>query len=128
MLRLAAATACLWPAIATAAQWNPTSSDGLSNTAGGSGTLGQVTTGGANTGFGASALVLNQTGRSNTAMGYIALNHNNGSYNTAIGDSAMQFNTTGSHNTATGASALRVGFETHVDRAIRRTRSMREAA
>jgi hypothetical protein len=112
-LRLVAAAACLWPAIAAAADWNPTSSDGLNNTAGGQGTLSQRTTGGSNTGFGANVLVINKTGRSNTGVGSFVLNNNNGDYNTAIGDNAMEFNATGVKalfSTTKGNGNVAVGY------------------
>jgi trimeric autotransporter adhesin len=90
---------------------NPTASDGHSNTAGGTGSLGMVdetATGGFdNTAFGFQALFSNTTGDDNTAIGWAALNINTtGGQNTAIGAGVLELNTTGSANTAVGFRAL----------------------
>src|SRR5262245_9881656 len=89
---------------------NPTKSSGFpepsGNTAGGSASLGALSTGHENTAFGYQALVLNTTGSNNTAVGTFALISNNGSDNTAIGKFALRNNTTGNNNTASGADAL----------------------
>jgi trimeric autotransporter adhesin len=100
---------------------NPTQSDNLANTAGGSGALLNNTTGTGNTGFGDSALLNNQSGNYNTAIGVSALLGNTegmfntaigfvaggatGNYNTASGDYAL-FSNTGDYNTANGFGAL----------------------
>ena len=82
-------------------------SDLNSNTGGGTGALGKVTTGGDNTAYGASALKSTTTGTANTAIGLNALLSNTtGSANTATGTSALFSNTTGSANIAVGWSAL----------------------
>ena len=87
---------------------NPTASDANFNTAGGSGALFDVTTGGvSNTAFGFYALRYNTSGDNNTAFGDAALLSNTtGSYNTAIGLDALFSNINGFHNTASGAGAL----------------------
>jgi hypothetical protein len=95
-----------------------------SNTATGSGALGNNTTGVYNTASGWDALFSNTTGYENTAHGFLALEYNtngyqntaegaytlldntSGSDNTASGWVALLFNTTGSNNTASGAFAL----------------------
>jgi hypothetical protein len=88
--------------------WNPTASDANENTAGGTGALQSVGSGGSsNTAFGFHALFSNTTGDSNTASGIFALESNTtGSVNTASGYSALLSNTTGPANTASGYSAL----------------------
>jgi hypothetical protein len=92
---------------------NPTPSDALGNTAGGTNALqnvvetGTCVTGGCdNTAFGLHALESNTTGDENTAIGAGALGQNNGFANTAIGSATLQNNTTGHDNTASGQSAL----------------------
>ena len=103
---------------------DPTHSDSLGNTAGGTGALSNNTTGKDNTAFGDNALLgnttglfntatgfealkLNVTGGNNTAMGLVALTANSiGSENTAVGSQALDHNDTGNSNTAIGVSAL----------------------
>jgi hypothetical protein len=85
---------------------NPTPSDALGNTAGGTGAL-SITTGNLSTAFGYSALFYNTTGAFNTATGDFALNDNTtGTYNTASGYVALYSNVTGQSNTADGVAAL----------------------
>jgi len=55
---------------------NPTMSDAQGNTAGGTGALGNVTTGIHNTAFGDAVLFANITGFANTASGFQALSGN----------------------------------------------------
>jgi hypothetical protein len=77
------------------------------NTALGSETLVNNTTGSYNTAAGADALQSNTTGMQNTATGAGALLDNTtGGFNTAAGSGALSSNSTGSSNTATGAGAL----------------------
>jgi trimeric autotransporter adhesin len=86
---------------------DPTASDALANTAGGSNALGSNTTGGGNTAFGFDALYSNTTGDANTAFGYGALVTNTtGGGNTAFGVEALLSNATGPYNTASGLNAL----------------------
>ena len=86
---------------------NPTPSDALGNTAGGTDALSANTTGAANTAFGDDALLNNTIGESNTATGDGALLSNTiGGSNTANGVSALQSNTLGGGNTAFGSFAL----------------------
>jgi len=110
---------------------NPTTTDSLGNTAGGSNALfftietGDcgVTAGCFNTAFGGTALTNNMVGSNNTAMGLAALQQNTnsdntavgsltlssnnaGNFNTAVGSQALSFNTAGKKNTAVGAGAL----------------------
>jgi hypothetical protein len=86
---------------------NPTASDGLGNTAGGTNALVSNTTGDGNTAFGDVALVSNTTGAENTANGANALFSNTtGFNNTASGFNALFSNTTGGDNTASGLDAL----------------------
>ena len=119
-LRVLAAAACLWPAVAAAQQsWNPTASDDNNNTAAGSFVLQDHTSGSDNTAIGYAALFLNTIGFRNTASGASALNSNtSGKYNTASGFSALQANTTGSYNTASGVSALGPNTTGHNNTAI----------
>src|ERR1044071_8495018 len=85
---------------------NPTATDSFGNTAGGTGTLQSLISGGDfNTGFGWDALVANQTGSENSAFGYEALFFNTASQNTATGFDALTHNSTGFENTATGDQA-----------------------
>ena len=80
---------------------------GTDNTASGVNALGANTTGVDNTASGTSALQNNTTGGSNTAVGQNALSRNTtGSYNTASGARSLQNNTTGKSNTADGDQAL----------------------
>lgn len=86
---------------------NPTGSDALANTAGGSNALGSNTTGSDNTAFGFEALYSNTTGDANTAFGYGALVSNTtGGGNAAFGPEALLSNTTGLYNTAIGVDSL----------------------
>lgn len=86
---------------------NPTSSDPMGNTAGGSFALFNNTTGINNTAFGETALPSNNTGAFNTAAGALALYFNTtGGSNTAFGAGALLGNTKGQSNTATGYLAL----------------------
>jgi hypothetical protein len=124
---MTAAAACLWPALAKAAQsWNPTASDagyntaagtnallvvdpsvGFDNTAVGQNALSANTSGSYNSASGAFALAKTTTGSSNTATGFATLFYNTtGAYNTANGANALYNNTTGSSNSATGYEAL----------------------
>jgi hypothetical protein len=107
-LYLAAAMACLWPAVVNAQSWNPTASDASFNTAAGTGALPSHTSGGAaNTAIGNGALNHNTAGSANTASGLEALYFNTtGGSNTADGNEALLNNTTGHGNTASGAFAL----------------------
>ena len=102
---------------------NPTISDGLRNTAGGSQAL-LANSGADSTAFGNRALAINTFGNNNTALGSFALGSNttgirntamgayalfsniNGIYNTAIGQAALIKNTSGLGNTALGLQAL----------------------
>jgi trimeric autotransporter adhesin len=87
---------------------DPTPSDALGNTAGGTGAVFSTTTGAQNTGFGFDALGTNTTGDNNTASGAYALPTNTtGNNNTASGAYALYSNTTGDDNTASGVNALR---------------------
>ena len=80
---------------------------GNANTAGGSGALASVTTGGNNTANGYRSLFLMTTGGYNTATGSQALvNTTTGNSNTATGGLALQANTTGVSNTGTGFQSL----------------------
>jgi hypothetical protein len=117
------AALCLAPAAAGAAEWNPTASDGHSNTAAGGNALDHVT-GFSNTAVGYQALFANTGGNYNAAGGSGALHNNtlgsdntatgantlynnlSGNYNTADGTAALYINTTGNNNTATGFQAL----------------------
>jgi trimeric autotransporter adhesin len=86
---------------------NPTPSDALGNTAGGTAALSHNTSGQYNTGFGQGALFSNTTGGGNTAFGVVALVSNTtGVDNTASGVNALYSNTTGGGNTAFGSAAL----------------------
>jgi len=76
------------------------------NTAVGSQSLNQNTTGSLNSAFGASALVNNTTGNDNTAIGVSSLYSNtSGNLNTGIGKWVMNYNITGMRNTAVGYRA-----------------------
>ena len=86
---------------------NPTASDAVGNTAGGTGALVNNTNGTDNTAFGHAALDVSTTGNGNTADGSGALNANTtGSNNTASGAFALDNNTTGDRNTAIGTEVL----------------------
>jgi hypothetical protein len=87
---------------------NPTVSDALGNTAGGTGALGSLGTTGENTAFGNNALSSNTTGFGNTATGYGALQANTTGFgNAAHGNDALASNAIGGRNTALGEEALR---------------------
>jgi len=61
----------------------------------------------ANTAFGSNTLRDNTTGADNTGVGFFALRYNTtGGNNTALGQGTLQTNTTGSSNVAVGRSAL----------------------
>jgi hypothetical protein len=82
-------------------------SDGYGNTAMGTDTLYELTTGYYyNTGAGYLTLYLNETGQYNAAFGAAALLENNASYNTGIGAFALEINSSGASNTALGYEAL----------------------
>ena len=86
---------------------NVSSDPVLFNTAGGTGALGNNTTGKDNTAFGFDTLTTNTTGSLNTAYGLEALFSNTtGRNNTAGGVDALFSNTTGSNNTAYGLDTL----------------------
>src|SRR5215472_13298533 len=86
---------------------DPTTSDALANTAGGSNALFRNTTGDGNTAFGYDVLYSNTTGDGNTAFGFGALVTNTtGGGNAAFGSEALLSNTTGLYNTASGVNAL----------------------
>jgi hypothetical protein len=105
-LSLGLVAAFLWPAIAGAAEWNPTASDSHQNTAAGSGALNSEA-GNYNMAAGYYALHANTTGAYNTASGYFALSNNTtGTANVASGANALRYNATGNYNTANGYSAL----------------------
>jgi len=108
--------------------WNPVSSDGMNNTAMGTGalmnpnldsdggchntasgadTLTVDTSGSYNTATGFGAMTSNLTGDNNTGLGAETLYSNtSGSNNSASGYQALYNNKTGSYNSATGANAL----------------------
>jgi trimeric autotransporter adhesin len=110
--------------VTRAAPPNPTPSDEVYNTAGGTGSLFSVTSGGvyntafgyrtlfntteglSNTAIGFSALEMNTESSNNTAAGYSALRANTGVGSTAVGAFALEMNTEGSSNTALGYGAL----------------------
>jgi len=80
---------------------------GFSNTAIGVGALQGNTTASSNTAIGSDALYFNTTGIANTALGINALQKNiSGNDNSALGSGALFNNTTGNLNTAIGTSAL----------------------
>jgi hypothetical protein len=86
---------------------NPTPSDSLSNTAGGTSALVNTTHGALNTAFGFYALVTNDSGSSNSAFGSYAMRANtDGAYNSAFGYNALLYNTTGRDNSAFGSDTL----------------------
>jgi trimeric autotransporter adhesin len=89
---------------------NPTNSDPLSNTAGGTAALVNNlnrTNGTENTAFGEQALRDNTIGSDNTAVGADALQNNtSGENNTAVGAEALENNMTGNNNTAVGFQTL----------------------
>jgi hypothetical protein len=87
---------------------NPTTSDAINNTAGGTGALSSLVVGSnSNTAFGRNALNSNTSGVHNTASGRNALRNNTtGDDNTASGHLALEGNITGFGNTAVGRDAL----------------------
>jgi trimeric autotransporter adhesin len=86
---------------------NPTASDGLGNTAGGTEAFVSNTTGVGNSAFGDGALFNNTTGGDNTAVGFEA-GHTNaaGAFNTFIGFQADVFADGITNGTALGAGAV----------------------
>jgi len=79
----------------------------VSNTALGSNTLANNSTGGNNSATGYQALYSNSTASNNTANGYQALYSNTtGANNVATGLQALRYNTTGGNNAASGTQAL----------------------
>src|SRR5215472_1818540 len=85
---------------------DPTASDALANTAGGSNALFRNTTGDGNTAFGYDALYSNTTGGDNSASGSGALyNNTTGVENTASGFLSGLTNIAGNYNTFIGAGA-----------------------
>jgi hypothetical protein len=88
---------------------NPTASDSLSNTAGGTSALINTAHGGLNTAFGFNALTTNSGGSSNSAFGSYTLRANTeGVNNSAFGYDTLRDNTTGARNSAFGNQALNV--------------------
>jgi Chaperone of endosialidase len=86
---------------------DPSTGDGMENTAIGAAALLNNATGYFNTANGAFALFNNTTGFYNTAIGKDALiNNTTGNHNGANDDNALASNTTGSFNTATGHQAM----------------------
>jgi hypothetical protein len=86
---------------------NSVTSDGVGNTAMGTGVLVNLSTGNSNTASGLNTLAFNTTGSYNTAAGVNALQYNTtGFLNTATGADALQYNTTGMANSAFGINAL----------------------
>ena len=93
---------------------------GVGNTAVGTFSLFDVSTGNFNTAVGAGSLDLN-LGDSNTATGAAALLFNTaGTQNTANGTAALEFNDTGSYNTAVGTFALYNNIAGSVNTAVGR--------
>lgn len=79
---------------------------GTNNTAFGTQTLSQVTTGNSNVAIGTQALMNNTTGTNNTAIGIDALkNLTTGGFNISIGPYSSQQNISGTENIAIGNSA-----------------------
>lgn len=94
-----------------AATWNPVSSDGMANTAMGTGALTDPdldADGGChNTASGAETLTVDSSGSYNTATGFASLTRNlTGNNNTGLGAETLFSNTSGSNNTASGYQAL----------------------
>ncbi len=82
-------------------------SQAVDNTAIGSKSMVNNTTGSDNTALGPNTLYSNTTGFGNTAVGSYSLNANEtGQGNTGIGNSTLAFNTSGYNNTATGYNSL----------------------
>ena len=101
--RLTGGVACLvlllWGGLSWGEPPNPTPSDNLGNTAGGSHALSDNTTGYDNTAFGIGALLNNMDGSVNTASGaYALLRNTTGDLNTASGAYALRNNMTGDSN------------------------------
>jgi hypothetical protein len=91
--------------------WDPVRSDGMNNTAMGTGALANPNLdndGGChNTASGQDALEVDTSGSYNAATGFSALASNlTGDYNTGLGAEALFSNTSGSNNTASGYQAL----------------------
>jgi hypothetical protein len=91
--------------------WNPVRSDGMNNTATGTGALANPNLdddGGChNTASGSATLQVDTSGSYNSAMGFGALTSNlTGDYNTGLGAEALYANKSGSNNTASGYQAL----------------------
>ena len=94
-----------------AGTWNPVASDGMYNTAIGSGALADPdldADGGChNTASGDGALHWDSSGSYNTANGFDSLTNNlTGNYNTGFGTYTLYSNTSGQNNTASGFDAL----------------------
>jgi Chaperone of endosialidase len=86
---------------------NVVESDGERNTAMGSFSLFNLTTGVGNTAAGYLVLAANTDGTGNTAVGNIALSSNESAdYNTALGYAALSNNSMGNRNAAVGSRAL----------------------
>lgn len=79
---------------------------GASNTAIGEKALQNNTTGGNNTALGSGALYSNGSANNNTAVGFQSLNKNTSSDNTAVGYQSLFNNVDGYQNTAIGGKAL----------------------
>lgn len=96
---------------AFAQTWNPVKSDGMNNTAMGTGALADPdidADGGChNTASGADALSADTSGSYNSATGFASLSGNlTGNNNTGLGAETLYSNTSGSDNTASGYEAL----------------------
>ncbi|CAN5554763.1 hypothetical protein BH10BAC2_BH10BAC2_40860 [soil metagenome] len=78
----------------------------VQNTAIGSFSMYNNTSGMDNTSLGAYSLYNNLLGSHNTAVGFVALYSNTASGNTACGDASLRNNTSGASNTAVGSSAM----------------------
>jgi hypothetical protein len=107
---LGLAFASLFTPLVSAQGSNPVVSDGVHNTAMGTGALSSSfnipSAGTLNTAAGYQALLSNSTGTYNSAFGYKSLQQNtSGSYNSAFGSLSLNANTTGGANTALGWKA-----------------------
>ena len=96
---------------ALAGTFNPVSSDGMQNTAMGSGALSDpdLDADGAchNTAGGAGALGADSSGSYNTAFGFDSLTSNStGNYNTSLGTYSLYSNSSGQNNTGSGFNTL----------------------
>gem|GEM_PF-2605008 len=86
---------------------NPANPGDLTNSADGTGALGNNASGTVNSAYGAQALAADTTGSGNTALGYAALASNvAGNFNTAVGYQALTHNDSGVNNTAIGLNTL----------------------